>query len=425
MNKGQKTTIGYILKGYPRISESFISNEIYLLEQFGFSLHLFSMREPRESFTHESVKQIRAAVDYLPSTLLAPLPRLLYHNFKLARQRPTAYSEAFRLMATRFRRKKKVATIKHLLQAGYLVHALLPGTDVRHLHAHFAHSPTSVALFAHKLCGLPFSFSAHAKDIFTSDRSQLQEKIALAKFVVTCTEYNRRFLQRLTSDGPPVHRVYHGIDINLFSGQSASGKPSPPYRILSIARLVDKKGLPTVFRALRNLLDQGYSLHYTLIGDGEQRRSILNQLNKLGLGTISTWLGTQPHQRVIDEYRKADLFVLGCEVARNGDRDGIPNVFLESMAMGVPVLATRVSAIPEIVADGRTGLLVEPGEHEEMARCMAKLLGDEELRQRIIGAARRRVREEFHNRELIQKLAEVFEEAGLERTSQGDRETRR
>ena len=224
---------------------------------------------------------------------------------------------------------------------------------------------------------------------------------------------------------PPVHRVYHGIDINLFSGQSASGKPSPPYRILSIARLVDKKGLPTVFRALRNLLDQGYSLHYTLIGDGEQRRSILNQLNKLGLGTISTWLGTQPHQRVIDEYRKADLFVLGCEVARNGDRDGIPNVFLESMAMGVPVLATRVSAIPEIVADGRTGLLVEPGEHEEMARCMAKLLGDEELRQRIIGAARRRVREEFHNRELIQKLAEVFEEAGLERTSQGDRETRR
>ena len=383
------------------------------------------MREPRESFTHKSVNQIRAAVDYLPSTLLVPLPRLLYHNFKLARQRPGAYSEAFRLMIARFRRKWKVATIKHLLQAGYLVHALLPGTGVRHLHAHFAHSPTSVALFAHKLCGLPFSFSAHAKDIFTSDRSQLQEKIALAKFVVTCTEYNRRYLQRLTSDGPPVHRVYHGIDINLFSGQSASGKPSPPYRILSIARLVDKKGLPTVFRALRNLLDQGYSLHYTLIGDGEQRRSILNQLNKLGLGTISTWLGTQPHQRVIDEYRKADLFVLGCEVARNGDRDGIPNVFLESMAMGVPVLATRVSAIPEIVADGRTGLLVEPGEHEEMACCMAKLLGDEELRQRIIGAARRRVREEFHNRELIQKLAEVFEEAGLERTSQGDRETRR
>jgi glycosyltransferase involved in cell wall biosynthesis len=425
LSKGQKTTIGYILKGYPRISESFISNEIYLLEQLGFSLHLFSMREPRESFTHESVKQIRAAVDYLPSTLLVPLPRLLYHNFKLARQSPTAYYEAFRLMITRFRRNKKVATIKHLLQAGYLVHALLPGKGVYHLHAHFAHSPTSVALFAHKLCGLPFSFSAHAKDIFTSDRSQLQEKIALAKFVVTCTDYNRRFLQKMASDGPPIHRVYHGIDTGLFSGQSASRKPLPPYHILSIARLVDKKGLPTVFRALRNLLDQGYSLHYTLIGDGEERRAILNQLDKLGLETICTCLGTQPHHRVIDEYRKADLFVLGCEVASNGDRDGIPNVFLESMAMGVPVLATRVSAIPELVEDGRTGLLVDPGEHEQMAQCMVKLLGDEELRQRIITAARRRVREEFDNRELIQKLAEVFEEAGLTRASKGEGETRR
>jgi len=420
LSKIQKTTIGYILKGYPRISETFISNEIYLLEQLGFSLHLFSMREPRESFTHESVNQIRAAADYLPSTLLKPLPRLLYHNFKLARQRPEAYSEALRLMITRFRRKKKVATIKHLLQAGYLVHALLPGTGVRHLHAHFAHSPTSVALFAHKLCNLPFSFSAHAKDIYTSDQRQLQEKIALAKFVVTCTEYNRRFLQELVSDGPSIHRVYHGIDAGLFSGQSESRKPSPPYRILSIARLVDKKGLPTVFRALRNLLDQGYSLHYTLIGDGEERRSILDQLHNLGLETICTWLGTQPHHRVIDEYRKADLFVLGCEVASNGDRDGIPNVFLESMAMGVPVLATRVSAIPELVEDGRTGLLVDPGEHEEMAQCMVKLLGDEELRHRIIVAARRRVREEFNNRELIQKLAAVFEEAGLKRTSKGD-----
>jgi len=420
LSKKRKTKIGYILKGYPRISETFISNEIYLLEQLGFSLHLFSMRKPRESFTHHSVSQIQAAVDYLPSTLLVPLPRLLYHNFKLARERPEAYSEAFRLMITRFRRKRKVATIKHLLQAGYLVHALLPGTGVRHLHAHFAHSPTSVALFAHKLCGLPFSFSAHAKDIYTSDQRQLREKITLAKFVVTCTEYNRRFLQELASDGPSIHRVYHGIDAGLFSGQSESRKPSPPYRILSIARLVDKKGLPTVFRALRNLLDQGISLHYTLIGDGEERRSILKHLHNLGLETVSTWLGTQPHQRVIDEYSKADLFVLGCEVASNGDRDGIPNVFLESMAMGVPVLATRVSAIPEILEDGLTGLLVDPGEHEAMAQCMVKLLSDEELRHRIIAAARRRVREEFNNRELIQKLAAVFEQAGLKRTSKGD-----
>jgi glycosyltransferase involved in cell wall biosynthesis len=425
LSKGPKTTIGYILKGYPRISETFISNEIYLLEQLGFSLHLYSMREPRESFTHESVNQIRAGVDYLPSSLLIPLPRLLYHNVKLARQRFEAYSEAFKLMITRFRRTRKVATIKHLLQAGYLVQALLRNTDVGHLHAHFAHSPTSVALFAHKLCGLPFSFSAHAKDIYTSDQRQLQEKIALAKFVVTCTEYNRRFLQSLSSNGPSIHRVYHGIDPGLFSGPSEFRQPSPPYRILSIARLVEKKGLPTVLRALRSLLDQGYSLHYTLIGDGEERLSILNQIRGLGLEAICSWLGTQPHHRVIDEYRKADLFVLGCEVASNGDRDGIPNVFLESMAMGVPVLATRVSAIPELVQDGRTGLLVNPGEPEAMAQSMVKLLCDKELRQRIIDSARRLVREEFNNRKLIQRLATVFERAGLKKNSIGETEKRR
>jgi glycosyltransferase involved in cell wall biosynthesis len=415
LTENQKNVIGYILKGYPRISETFISNEINLLENLGFPLHLFPMRQPREQFTHESVKQIRASVDYLPETLLVPLPRLLYHNLLLAKERPEVYSDAFRIMLTRLRRSRKVATIKHLLQAGYLVHALLPGTNVCHLHAHFAHSPTSVALFANKLSGLPFSFSAHAKDIYTSNPRQLKEKMALASFVVTCTEYNRRFLQELTPGGPSIHCIYHGIDARLFDGPSEPREPSPPYRILSVARLVEKKGLPTVIRALRILLDQGYSVLYTLIGDGEDRRPILDHLHNLGLGDSCHWLGTQPHERVIDEYRQADLFVLGCEVASNGDRDGIPNVFLESMAMGVPVLATRVSAIPELVEDGRTGLLVEPGQPEAMAAGMVRLLRDQNLRHRIITAARQQVREDFDNRKLIQKLAAVFEEKGLRR----------
>lgn len=415
MTAGQKKTIGYILKGYPRISETFISNEILLLEDLGFSLHLFSMRHPRESFTHKSVEQIRAPVDYLPETLLAPLPRLLYHNLLLAKKRPEPYSGAFRLMLTRLRRSRKIATIKHLLQAGYLVHSLLPAADVHHLHAHFAHSPTSVALFASKLSGLPFSFSAHAKDIYTSTPEQLKEKIRLAKFVITCTEYNRNFLLELGSGATAVHNIYHGIDAELFIGPAETSSPSPPYRILSIARLVEKKGLPTVFEALRRLLDQGYSLRYTLIGDGEERRAILEQLHSLGLAHICHWLGTQPHKRVLEEYRRADLFVLGCEVARNGDRDGIPNVFLESMAMGVPVLATRVSAIPELVEDGVTGLLVDPGQPQAMAEAMARLLLDCSLRDAIIGAARQRVRQNFDNRKLIKKLATVFVEAGIER----------
>ncbi len=409
--------IGYILKGYPRISETFISNEIHLLENLGFSLHLFSMRQPREPLMHQSVKRIRARVNYLPETLLAPLPILIYHNGLLARSHPSLYAQAFRLMLKRWRRTRNAATLKHLLQAGYLVHALLPGRGIRHLHAHFAHSPASVAMFASKLSGIPFSFTAHAKDIYTSDSRQLREKITMAEFVVTCTEYNRRFLGGLVPDATPIHCVYHGIDAELFTAPSEPREPVAPYQVLSIARLVEKKGLPTVFRALRHLIDQGHSLRYTLIGDGEERQPLLNLLRRLRLDDVCDWLGTQPHEQVLRYYKKADLFVLGCEVASNGDRDGIPNVFLESMAMGVPVLATGVSAIPEIVTDGRTGLLVPPGEPEAMAEGMARLLFDRNLRYRIIVAARQRVREEFNNRKLILDLATLFEGAGLPRQS--------
>ncbi|UCG14856.1 MAG: glycosyltransferase [Deltaproteobacteria bacterium] len=423
LSESEKTKLGYILKGYPRISETFISNEIHLLEELGFSLHLFSMRNPRESFTHQSVKRIAAQVSYLPETLLRHLPRLLYYNAMLVKARPEAYGQALRLMFSRFRRTRKVATIKHLLQAGYLVQALLPGTAVRHLHAHFAHSPSSVALFASYLTGLPFSFTAHAKDIYISDARQLREKIGKAKFVVTCNGYNRSFLKGLTPDGPPIHCIYHGIDTELFSGPSQYHEPSPPYRILSIARLVEKKGLPTVFHAIRHLLDQGFSLRYTLIGDGEDRRPLLDLIDRLSLSEMCDWLGTQPHEEVLQHYKTADLFVLGCEIAKNGDRDGIPNVLLESMAMGVPVLATRVSAIPELVEDGRCGVLVPPGQPVAMAKAMARLLVDNHLRRRIIPAARRRVRRNFDNRELILRLADLFESVGINRVSMLPRTT--
>jgi hypothetical protein len=173
--------LGMILKGYPRISETFISNEIRLLEKLGFAIHLFSMRQPRENFSHDSVKKIRATVDYLPETLIKPLPRLVYHNLCLAAKNPGLYGAALNTAYRRFLRTRKSATIKHLFQAGYLVHRLLPERRVTHLHAHFAHSPTSVAMFTSRLTGIPFSFTAHAKDIYTSDPRQIREKIGLAR----------------------------------------------------------------------------------------------------------------------------------------------------------------------------------------------------------------------------------------------------
>jgi len=399
-----------ILKGYPRISETFISNEILLLEKLGFNIHLFSMRKGRENFTHESVQRIRAQVDYLPETLVAPLPRFLYHNIQLAAQSPRTYASALKTAFRRFGRTHKSATIKHLFQAGYLVHKLLPGSRVTHVHAHFAHSPTSVAMFTGQLSGLPFSFTAHAKDIYTSNSRQLREKLGLAKFVVTCTQYNKQHLLNIC-DGMPVgiHRIYHGIDTGLFSAEG-DVRPTPrvPFQILTVARMIAKKGLPTVYKALKLLYDRGIAFKHTLIGDGDDRKMILKLIDDLGLSAVTQALGAQPHDVVLEHYRKADLFVLGCEVAPNGDRDGIPNVCLESMAMGVPVVITRVSAIPELVEDDKTGLLVPPGQPGQLAEAMLRVLTDEELRNRIIPAARARVRHDFDNKVLTRELADVY-----------------
>jgi len=410
MNSHPRPVLGMILKGYPRISETFISNEIFLLEKLGFPIHLFSMRRPRENFTHQSVNQIQAAVDYLPETLLKPLPRLLYRNCLLAAQRPRIYARALKIAFQRFLRTHKSATLKHLFQAGYLVQRLMPDRRIIHLHAHFAHSPASVAMFASILSGRPFSFTAHAKDIYTSDPRQLKEKAALAKFVVTCTEYNRRYLMALC-DGEPreIHRIYHGIDTGLFSlSPHGVSKAETPYRILTVARLIAKKGLPTVYRALKILKDQGIVFKHTLIGDGEDREKILSIIKDLGLTAHTRWLGTQPHDVVRDYYKRAHLFVLGCEVAPNGDRDGIPNVLFESMAMGVPVVATNLSAIPELVETEKTGLLVDPGFPEKMAEAMLRMLTDADLRTRIIPAARQRVVHDFDNQPLIRDLAAVY-----------------
>jgi glycosyltransferase involved in cell wall biosynthesis len=349
-------------------------------------------------------------VDYLPETIISRrLPALLKHNLQLASQRPGRYLKALQLAVQRFRRTRKSATIKHLLQAGYLVNAGLARQPIVHLHAHFAHSPTSVAMFSSLLSGVPFSFTAHAKDIYTSDERQLREKLAKAAFAVTCTEYNRRYLEHIDTNGrTPIHRVYHGIDMSLFTDGTPRPAPAEPYRILTIARLTAKKGLPTVLKALARLKQDGVAFRYTLIGDGDDREATLDLIASLGLSDCARWLGTLPHDVVREHYRQADLFALGCEVAPNGDRDGIPNVIVESLAMGVPVVATRVSAIPEIITEETTGLLVEPGRADQMAVAMVRGLSDGALRRRLIRNGRQRVQETFDNVSLVKALVDVF-----------------
>ncbi len=405
-----RPVLGMVLKGYPRISETFISNEILLLEQLGIPVRIFSMRHPREPFSHDSVKQIQARVDYLPTELFLEFPRLFMPTALEAARMPTRFLRVLRKAGERFARTRSLGTLKHIMQGAFLVNRhLRRSPEVTHLHAHFAHSPASVAMFASQLGSLDFSFTAHAKDIYTSHPDQLREKIDLASFVVTCTEYNKKFLTDLapTVNGS-IHRVYHGIDLHLFNGQHARRIPRPPFRILSVARLTAKKGIPTILQALALLREQGISFEYTLIGDGDDREKVLGLIFDLDLQKHCRWTGTLPHDKVIREFERADLFALGCEIGPDGDRDGIPNVLVESLAMGLPAVGTSVSALPEIIHNNETGLLSEPGDPETMARNMHRLLTDEHLRQNVIRLGQDHVRTSFNNRQLISELAAIY-----------------
>ena len=402
-----------VLKGYPRISETFISNEIRLLEAMGFDIHIYSMRAPRETFSHESIKEIKAGVTYLPSSLLLGLPALLWHNLRLALRMPRRYLDCLKLMASRFRlAPKKHTWVKHMLQAGYIVQKSVidDGVELGHLHGHFAHTPTTVTMYAAFLAGVPFSFTAHAKDIYTQDPRRFADKVDRAGFVVTCTRYNEAYLASVFGADKPIHCVYHGINLDLFSANGRPVEAQPPYHILTVARFVPKKGIDTILRALARLRDQGIPFRYTLVGDGKagEKRKIAELIRELALEDAVSMPGTITHDAVISLLREADCFTLGCREAQDGDRDGIPNVVAEAMATGVPVAATNVSGLPELVVHDRTGMLCEPDDPDALARIITRLLTDQDARGRIIPAARETVHAVFDNKKLIHDLGEIY-----------------
>lgn len=411
MEKNAVPTLCMVLKGYPRISETFISNEILLLESLGFNIHIISMRHPRENFVHASIKNIKADVDYLPSTIMDHLLPLIYHNLMLAVKNPKVYFKTLKKAAVRWMRTRKSATLKHLLQAGYLVHKCLPGKNIVHFQAHFAHSPTSVALFSSLLSSIPFSFFAHAKDIYTSDPRQLKEKIDMARFVVTCTKYNRNHLSGLAGNSTtPIFCVYHGINLDYFSPKNNNISCAPPYKLLTVARMTQKKGLETIYQALAILRDKGLKFTHTLIGEGDDNEKIVKLIHTLGLSNITELCGTLTHEDVIKHYDDSDLFVLGCQIADNGDRDGIPNVMAESMAMNLPVVATNVSGLPEFLEDRVSGMMVEQKDPVALALAMETILINDDLRKKVSLEARKRILKDFNNKKLIPDLAGIYKD---------------
>lgn len=393
-----QSRIAIVLKGYPRLSETFIAQEILALEQRGFHLDIWSLRRPTDKYVHPMHRAVVAPLNYLPEYLHdAPL-RVLLGAFAAIRQ--PGFTPLLRLFWRDLQRDFTLNRIRRLGQAFVLAREIAP--EISHLHVHFLHTPGSVARYAALLTGRRFSFSAHAKDIWTIPAWERAEKIADCAFGVTCTRDGLAELVRVAApkDHPKLHLVYHGLDLARF--------PPPPEReetrdgstaekavtLLCVGRAVAKKGLDDLLIALKTL-PAGCHWRLIHIGSGEMLAGLKAKAEALGLASRITWRGSQPQEAVIAALREADLFVLPSKPGTAGDRDGLPNVLMEAATQALPLLSTRFAGVPEFVEDGETGVLVAPGDAEALSDALQRLITQPALRLTLGNAAYAHVRAHF------------------------------
>lgn len=393
--------IGFVLKGYPRISETFIAQEIRLLEERGFEIEIYSMRGPREDLRHPVHGRIRARVVYLPEERLWR-PSVMAPVIRLALARPAAFARALAHALFYSARRLRSSPLKRLVQAAWLCRREDVGGRVKHLHAHFLHSPSELAFYASRLAGISFSISAHAKDIYTSSAQEISERVGASRFLVTCTDFNRAAIQAITrAPAGKVNLAYHGVDPSLF----APGGQAGAQRLFTVARLVDKKGHEDILRALAILRERGLNPAYDIYGAGEEEEKLKRLA--VGLGLPARFHGVVAQDKVIEAGRAGGIFVLGSRRAPGGDQDGIPNSLAEAMSAGLPVVATKISGIPELV-DESCGLLVGERDPEGLATALEKILRDPELARRLGAAGREKVKRVFDAQTCVQTCAELL-----------------
>ena len=405
--------VAYVLKRYPRLTETFILNEVRAMERLGERLHIFSLLPPEPPPHHPAVAQVRARVHTPPPGPLARVQFLLRAHGGLLAAKPLRYARAAAAAVLwSLTSRKPVSLWRQFARAGGIAH-LCRVHGVRHIHAHFANAPTTVAHFAHLMTGLPFSFTAHAKDIYLSRPAVIRRHLRAATFAATCTGYNATHLRSLAPRIRPekIRLVYHGIDLEIFNAGSSglerpccSGRPL----LLSVGRLVPKKGHEDLIAACAALRSRGVDFECVIVGSGPLREALAGAIAAQGLENVISLRGSMTHAQLIDLYRRASLFVLSPRIAEDGDRDGIPNVIAEAMAVGVPVIATNISGIPELVSHGETGLLVRSRDPEGMARALQRLLVDRALAQRLAREARRRLELDFNLWETTRALQELI-----------------
>ena len=413
-----KGTVAVIVKGYPRLSETFIAQELAGLERRGLALHIVSLRRPTDPARHPIHQEIAAPLHYLPE-YLHDEPLRVARAWRVARSLP-GYLSARRAWLADLWRDPTRNRIRRFGQAVVLAHELPRG--VKRLHAHFLHTPASVARYASLLTGLPWSCSAHAKDIWTTREWEKREKLAALDWLVTCSRAGAEHLAALAPDARKVELLYHGIDLDCMPPPRTArplrdgSDPKNPVVILSVGRLVEKKGYADLLAALARLAPQ---LHWRFVqvGGGPLARKLRRQAARSGMAERIAWLGPRPRDEVLVQYRAADLFALACRTGRNGDRDGLPNVLLEAQSQGLACLSTTAGAVPELIEAGETGLLSPTGDVAALAAALKRLIRSPRLRARLGAAGARRVREAFACEPGLVRLAAKL---GL---ASGDQET--
>ena len=402
--------IAIIVKGYPRLSETFIAQEILELEKSGLNIHIISLRKPTDHKIHPIHNEIKSLVKYLPEYLYLEVSRVVKSWWKI--KKCEGYRKAYLVWRKDLKSDFSLSRFRRFGQAIVLA-AELP-SNIEHIHAHFLHTPASVAQYTAILRGLEWSCSAHAVDIWTTPEAELKGKLMSCSWIVTCTRTNYERLSFLAHDSSKVFLAYHGIDLNRFRNTSPNYsdrtglKKLDPVRILSVGRAVEKKGYVNLLEALAAIQDN-LNWHFTHVGGGPLKPKLQRLADKLGINNNITWLGSQTQEAVILEYKKADIFVLPCIIAHNGDRDGLPNVLMEAQSIGLPCISSNISAIPELIDHEKTGLLVSYENNEMLINALTRFITSPDDRSKMGLAGRLKVLNGFDFRDCIEKIFPLFD----------------
>ncbi|WP_435139940.1 glycosyltransferase family 4 protein [Pseudopelagicola sp. nBUS_19] len=398
----RKTKLAVVVKGWPRLSETFIAQEIVALEEAGYELELWSLRFPTDKKCHPLHDRLRAPVRYLPEYLHQEPVRLLRAILSLVFKRK--FRTAYHIWWRDFRRDKTRNRIRRFGQACVLASELPTYSSA--LYAHFMHTPASVARYASILLGKPWAVSAHAKDIWTSPEWEKREKLQGdtfgAQFLATCTGVGARHLQELADRPDRVELIYHGLDLSRFPSPPDTRSDTKTLRLLSVGRLVEKKGFDRLLDGFA-MLPKDLDWSWVHIGGGDLGPQLEQQAKDLKLSQHITWRGACDQPEVIAAMRDSDIFVLPSRVAQDGDRDGLPNVLMEAASQKLCLLSTPVSAIPEFITDGVNGVLTQ--DHPSaLSKAITNLAGNPKFRHKLAEAAYLQLIENFRMEPGIRQL---------------------